>query len=114
MTSKRIHAPSHLRPETRAWYRSVVAEYELQSHHLRILQLCAEAWDRSREARALLEKDGLVCTNKYGETRPHPGIQIEKDSRSAFLRGVRELALDLAEDAPRPAAVQPQKRRAIA
>ena len=38
--------PAHLRPETREWFRSVVADWALQSHHVRLLTLAAESWDR--------------------------------------------------------------------
>jgi hypothetical protein len=38
-------APDHLQPGTKRWFSSVVAEYLLEPHHLRLLQLAAEAWD---------------------------------------------------------------------
>jgi hypothetical protein len=37
----------HLSTEIAAWWRDVVATYELESHHLRLLQLACEAWDRA-------------------------------------------------------------------
>ena len=44
--SNKISAPSHLRPDTAAWWASVAGDYALEPHHLRILTLAAEAWDR--------------------------------------------------------------------
>ena len=38
-------APHHLH-NSKAWWVSVVTDYELEPHHLRILTLAAEAWDR--------------------------------------------------------------------
>jgi len=38
-------APSHLKPATLAWYQQIAADFELESHHLKILQLAAESWD---------------------------------------------------------------------
>ena len=38
-------APKHLKAATRAWFDQICREYELESQHLRILQLAAESWD---------------------------------------------------------------------
>ena len=31
--------PTHLRPETAQWRRSVLADYELDAHHVRLMHL---------------------------------------------------------------------------
>jgi phage terminase small subunit len=87
-------APAHLAEPTRAWWRSVVRDYQLEPHHLRLLQAAGEAWDRLQEARLLLLRDGLVIGGREGGMRPHPAIGIERDSRTAFARLIRELDLD--------------------
>jgi hypothetical protein len=51
-------APKHLRAPTRRWYRSVVTDYDLEPHHVRLLQAAAECWDRLRAARQAIERDG--------------------------------------------------------
>ncbi|MBX4967192.1 hypothetical protein [Rhizobium binae] len=96
--------PDHLRPETRKWVKGILAEYELESHHFRQLVKTSEAWDRSEQAREILAKDGLTVVDRYGTPKAHPCVGIERDSRTAFFRGLRELALDGvdAPDAPRP------------
>jgi len=45
-------APAHLRPATQKWWRSVLADFDLEDHHLRLLQLAAEAWDQAQGARS--------------------------------------------------------------
>lgn len=87
--------PPHLRPDTAAWWRSVEANYALESHHLRILTLAAEAWDRGVEARLAIAKHGTVYVDRFDQPRARPEVAIERDSRIAFARLVRELALDL-------------------
>ncbi|WP_409363397.1 P27 family phage terminase small subunit [Bradyrhizobium sp. AUGA SZCCT0274] len=87
-------APSHLAEPTRNWWRSVIKAYQLEPHHLRLLQLAGESWDRSQEARMILAKDGVVVTDDRGNVRAHPAVAIERDSRIAFARLVRELDLD--------------------
>jgi P27 family predicted phage terminase small subunit len=95
LKAKTPKAPAHLSDSTRVWWRSVVREYELQDHHLRLLQAAAECWDRLQQARELLSRDGLVVEGREGGMRPHPCVAIERDARIGFARLVRELDLDV-------------------
>jgi hypothetical protein len=52
-------------------------------------------------AREVLDKDGLTYTDRFGAPRARPEVAIERDSRIAFARLVRELALDV-EAPPEP------------
>jgi phage terminase small subunit len=99
--------PTYLRAETQAWMRSVLKHFVLEDHHIHLLRLCCEALDRTEQARELLAKDGLVCEGREG-LKPHPAIAIERDSRVAVARLLRELALDF-DDAP-PASRPPPLR----
>ena len=94
MRAKTPKPPPHLTEQTRSWWRSVVKEYVLEMHHLRLLQAACEAWDRLQQARELLSRDGLVVEGREGGVRPHPAVAIERDSRIGFARLVRELDLD--------------------
>lgn len=98
-------APRHLRAGTRRWWDTVVADYDLEDHHLRLLTLAAEAWDRCAEAREILEAEGLTFTDRFGQPKARPEVAIERDSRIAFARLLRELGLDHAmpEDVRPPA-----------
>lgn len=87
-------APGHLAPATAAWWRSVVADYELAEHHERILTLAGEAWDRAVQAREAVAAQGAFFADRFGAPRAHPGIAVERDARIAFARLVRELDLD--------------------
>jgi len=101
--------PKHLRAPTRRWWSEVVGEYELEPHHLRLLTLAAEAWDRGEEARKVLAKEGLIYTDRFGQPKARPEVAIERDSRIAFARMLRELALDVAPpEESRPPAITPQ------
>jgi P27 family predicted phage terminase small subunit len=86
--------PSHLSPSAQDWWRTTLDAYILQEHHLRLLQLCCEAWDRSQAARAQIDREGLTVPGREGGMRPHPAIAIERDARLAVSRLVRELDLD--------------------
>ena len=101
-------APKHLRPETRKWFRHVVTEWEgLEAHHIRILTVACEAFDRCCQAREVIDREGLTYLDRFKAPRARPEIGIERDSRLAFLRAVRELDLDV--EPP----TQPGRPRAI-
>ncbi|MDK4730342.1 P27 family phage terminase small subunit [Rhizobium phaseoli] len=95
--------PSHLRPATQKWWKSVLADFDLEDHHLRLLQLAAEAWDQAQGAREVLDKDGQTFTDRFGQPKERPEVGILQNARIAFARLLRELALDGADapEAPR-------------
>jgi P27 family predicted phage terminase small subunit len=103
-------APTYLQPATRDWWASVVARWDLEPHHVRLLTLAAEAWDRGQQAREHVLRDGLTTATKDGGLRAHPALRVESDCRLAFARLVRELDLDL--EAP-PAASRPAPLRSL-
>lgn len=88
-------APQHLQPATRSWFAAVLRDYELEPHHVRLLQLAGESWDRCTQARELLDRDGLTVPTGDGGLKAHPAVGIERDARLAFARLVRELDLDV-------------------
>jgi P27 family predicted phage terminase small subunit len=93
-----LKAPDHLTEASRAWWGGIVAEYALEDHHLRLLTLAAEAWDRGFEARETLARDGAYFKSRFGEPKAHPAVAVERDSRIAYARLMRELDLDGAPD----------------
>jgi phage terminase small subunit len=74
--------------------------YDLEPHHQRLLQAACEAWDRLQEAREVLRQEGTYVEGRYGP-RAHPAVAVERDSRVAFARLLRELDLD-GEPGPDP------------
>ncbi|HWP23511.1 MAG TPA: P27 family phage terminase small subunit [Candidatus Binatia bacterium] len=102
--NQRFAAPKHLKPATREWYERICSEYELEPHHLKILQIAAEAWDTYERARDVISKHGMTFVNeKFGDVKPRPEVAIMQNSRLAFLRALRELNLDVEPpETPRP------------
>jgi phage terminase small subunit len=82
--------------------------YELAPYQLDVLETACVAADRLEEARQAIAQDGLIVGHaSLNGPRAHPAVAIERDSRVALLRSLRELALspeDVAE-APRPAQI---------
>ena len=93
--------PADLSDASVVFWHHVTSTFELEMHHLKILEGACRSWDRAEEARSILARDGVVQTDRFGQKKPHPGVQIERDSRAMFCRCLRELALDV-EEAPEP------------
>jgi len=112
MTKKQAEPkpPKHLQPATAKWWSGVVSEFALELHHIRLLTLAAEAWDRGQQARTTLANEGLTFVDRFGQPRARPEVAIERDSRVGFARLLRELALDEV-DPPEPMRVPRIKGR---
>jgi phage terminase small subunit len=94
--------PAHLEAATRKWVAGITSDFDLETYHFKILVKAAEAHDRGEEARKILKADGIVITDRFGTKKAHPAVAIERDARVAFMRGVRELGLDIdTTEAPR-------------
>jgi P27 family predicted phage terminase small subunit len=94
--------PAHLSDDAASWWRSVVADFDLEDHHLRLLQSACEAWDRMQQARqAIADHGSVIATKANGDLVAHPAIAIERDARIGFARLVRELDLDTGAPAER-------------
>jgi phage terminase small subunit len=87
--------PQHLSRPSQVWYTSVVGEFSLEPHHLKLLVLACEALDRGEQARIILKNSGLTTTDDQGRTRAHPCVAIERDCRIAYARLLREMDLDV-------------------
>ncbi len=101
-------SPPHLANETREWWVAVATEYQLESHHRRLLTLACESWDRGVQAREALAANGTTYTDRWGQPRARPEVAIERDARIGFARLVRELALDIEppDDTGRPPRIE--------
>src|SRR5262249_18145119 len=94
--------PAHLSEAMRGWWREVMDAYELEPHHEHLLEAACDAWDRMVQAREELKRDGLTVATKSGAPKRHPAADIERDSRLAFARLLRELDLDAPATRPEP------------
>ena len=95
-------APRHLTEPAASFWRDIVTEYELDAHGLKRLEAAADAYDRMCAARRIVLEHGLVLEDRWGQMKPSPAIAIERDSRLAMLRAIRELGLDVPVPESRP------------
>ena len=95
MPTPTLKAPKHLKAATRRWWLAVATDWDLEEHHLRLLTLAGESWDRCTQAREQIQVEGLTVATKAGGPRLHPCVRVEQESRIAFARLIRELDLDV-------------------
>ena len=95
--------PMGLSEPAKKWYRRLLAEFEIRDDAGRLLlETAMRAFDRGESARALLERDGVVITDRWGQSKPHPAAAIERDARSGMLAAMRALNLDVEPLRDRP------------
>ena len=87
-------SPAHLSTAARRLFDVTIANYVLEAHQLAILVKALEAYDRGEEARRIVKAEGLIVESRLGDKKAHPAAAIERDSRAAFLAGMKQLGLD--------------------
>ena len=89
--------PKHLSRESKRIWRRMVAEYHPfdDMHGLKVLEVSLDAYDRFQAARLQIEAEGMTVLDKFEQIKPHPLLTVERDSRAAFLAGLKALNLDL-------------------
>jgi|ERR1051325_1204604 P27 family predicted phage terminase small subunit len=88
--------PNGLSAAAKRHWREIQAEYGIEDPGgLMVLAAACEAYDRMREAQALLKAEGLTTKDRFGQARAHPAVIIERDSRGQMLSAIKQLNLDL-------------------
>ena len=59
------------------------------------LDMDCHTLDRILECREVIKKDGLFVKDRFGISKPHPAIDVERQQKILFIRILRELNLDL-------------------
>lgn len=90
------NVPKNLSKEAKAWWSKILNDYEIEDEAgLLILQTSLEAFDRMRQAQEIIKKEGMQVTDRFDQTKAHPLCVVERDARSQFLQGLKQLNLDL-------------------
>jgi hypothetical protein len=78
---------------TEAWVKQIETDYVLGSHQKMLLRAAGEAWDRSRECRQAIARDGMFVRSARGLVIPHPGVKAERDAVKSFQDLLKQLDL---------------------
>ena len=88
--------PKHLSREAKTWWRRLLEEYAIDDEAgLLTLLIAMEAFDRMREAQALVGQEGATILDRFGQLKSNPMLVVERDSRGQMLQALRSLNLDL-------------------
>ena len=91
--------PKHLSREAKIIWKGIVLEYAITDiAGLRILMVALEAYDRAQAARRQIDQEGMTVKDKYDQIKQHPLLPVERDSRAAFLAGLKALNLEPGKD----------------
>ena len=97
VASRRKNAPppKHLEKPERILWGKIVALYSFDDAALALLASAMEAHGRMRRCREIVDRDGEVISDRFGQSKPNPATTIERDARSAFHQAMKMLSLDL-------------------
>ena len=88
-------APTGLSTAARGWWRRLLGDYELDDQAgLLLLESALRQFDRAEKARAILDKEGIVVTDRFGQQRAHPAAPLERDARAGMLAVFRALGIE--------------------
>jgi phage terminase small subunit len=96
-TKKRApRPPADLATAGRRLWTGVLGDYELtERHHLELLRQACVCLDRAEQARAEIERLGVVVLDRWGQPRTNPACAVERDARALAIRSLAALGLDL-------------------
>jgi len=91
---KKTAPPSHLSAAARKLWTQLTGDYHLDdAAGMLLLQSACEAFDRLQEARKLIDREGAVTRDRWGQAKPHPACGIERDARGQMHGALRLLKL---------------------
>jgi hypothetical protein len=78
--------------ESQGFFDRISREYQLTCAGLELLKVAAHTLSRWRQAKAILDIEGLYVKGQI--PRIHPAAKVEHDCRLSFCRMLKELSLD--------------------
>lgn len=95
-------APWGLSNAMTSFWEEIMKAYELDPHHLRILQRACESWDVAETALKVVQEEGATFLDRFDQPKERPETAIWRASVTLFRQLLRELQLDaLAAESPR-------------
>lgn len=88
-----IKIPRHLSKQSKAFFKQITEDFELENHHIALLEQACVMLSRAAEARQLIASQGLTLQTKTG-LRTNPAVKIESEAMVVFARLMREIGLD--------------------
>src|SRR5262245_61418996 len=93
--SKLPAAPAGYTPAAKRLWTDVVSSWQIDPAALTILAVGCEELMRKDAARAIVDREGMALSDRFGQSRAHPMLAVERDARAGLLRALKQLGLDL-------------------
>jgi phage terminase small subunit len=88
--------PKGLSIAAKRWWCHLQTEFGIEDPGgLVILTAAAEAFDRTKQAEAMVKAEGLTTLDRFGQQKPHPAVNIARDARAQMLTAIKQLRLDI-------------------
>lgn len=101
--TKAVSSEKPLHPKAQEYLESIASNFGLEQHHLALLHRAAKALSTCYDMDAIIDDEGAILTDRFGQRIPHPASKVRNDNAALFVRLNRELGLDAAlPDEPRP------------
>lgn len=98
---KNLQPPKSLSAEAKKKWRAIVEEFEVSdAAGFLLLAEAMAAFDEVQAAKEILERDGSVITDRWGQKKQHPAALNLRDARNLMLRCLKALNLDVAPGSP--------------
>lgn len=91
-------APRGLLTRGRAFWRTTVADFELDEHELRLLHEACRMLDTIDELDAQMKADGVMAAGSQGQPVLHPAVAERRQQQLALARLMATLNLDATDD----------------
>jgi len=98
----RVNTPKGLSKEAQRLWKDTATGWNIcDSAGLSLLESACRWLDQLRKAERILKRDGTVTTDRFGQQRPHPALEIAKAASAEYRACIKALEL---EEAPQPSA----------
>lgn len=84
-------APTGLGPRAKKLWTELNRAWTYSPDELELLKLACEACDRAHKAQALLDAEGVVVRDRFGQLKEHPGVQIRTAAETSAARLLKQL-----------------------
>ena len=93
-----MQLPDHISDDARVLGKKLLDEYEINDiAGVAILIKILEAWDTADNAQKIINKQGMMIVDRFGQSKPNGLLPVLRDARSQFLAGIKALHLEITE-----------------
>ena len=86
--------PAHLSAEARRLWARLLGDFHLDDGAgLALVRVACESFDRGEASRRAIAAEGATLTDRFGQRKPHPLLQVERDARAALVSALRAMRL---------------------